>query len=98
MFTPEQMDHYNREGYVVYPDFISGDGLASLKTEIDRISEGNTKAEPRRATAWKWSLVRTRTARWYGVSTSPALFTSPFAAFPNRPPCWTASSSCTDRT
>ena len=43
MFTPEQMDHYNREGYVVYPDFISGDGLASLKTKIDRISEGNTK-------------------------------------------------------
>ena len=43
MFTPAQIDHYNREGYVVYPDFISGDGLASLKTEIDRISEGNTK-------------------------------------------------------
>ena len=43
MFTLAQIDHYNREGYVVYPDFIFGDGLASLKTEIDRISEGNTK-------------------------------------------------------
>ena len=43
MFTPAQFDHYNREGYVVYPNFISGDDLTSLKTEIDRISEGNTK-------------------------------------------------------
>lgn len=44
MFTPAQIDHYNREGYVVYPDFISGDDLATLKSEIDRVSEGNTKA------------------------------------------------------
>ncbi len=43
MFTAEQIDHYNREGYVVYPNFISGDDLDSLKAEIDRISEGNTK-------------------------------------------------------
>ena len=44
MFTPDQIDHYNSEGYVVYPDFVSGDALASLKAKIDRISEGNTKA------------------------------------------------------
>ena len=44
MFTPDQIDHYNCEGYVVYPDFISGEDLAALKSEIDRVSEGNTKA------------------------------------------------------
>lgn len=44
MFTPAQIEHYNREGYVVYPGFISRDDLASLKAEIDRVSEGNTKA------------------------------------------------------
>ncbi len=43
MFTPAQIDHYNREGYVVYPDFISGDDLSRLKAEIDRVSAGNTK-------------------------------------------------------
>ena len=45
MFTAEQIDHYNREGYVVYPNFISGDDLDSLKAEIDRISEGNSRAD-----------------------------------------------------
>lgn len=43
MFTPDQIDHYNREGYVVYPDFISVDDLSRLQAEIDRVSEGNTK-------------------------------------------------------
>ncbi len=45
MFTPEQIDHYNREGYVVYPDFVSGADLDALKAEIDRISAGNTRAD-----------------------------------------------------
>ena len=31
MFTPDQFDHYNREGYVVYPDFISGEDLAGTE-------------------------------------------------------------------
>jgi len=44
MFTSEQIDHYRREGYVVYPGFVLKEGLTNLKTEIERISEGQTLA------------------------------------------------------
>lgn len=42
MFTREQIEHYKREGYVVYPDFLSAEKLKSLHAEIDRISSGST--------------------------------------------------------
>ena len=44
MFTAEQVAHYHREGYVLYPDFLSGEELAALHEEIARISSGHTKA------------------------------------------------------
>ena len=30
MLKPTQVDHYNDEGYVVVPDFLSGDQVAAF--------------------------------------------------------------------
>ncbi len=45
MLNPTQVDHYNDEGYVVVPDFLSGDQVAAFLTEMDVVSAGNTLAE-----------------------------------------------------
>lgn len=44
MFTPAQIEEYRRDGYTVYPDFLSKDNVAGLLTEIENICEGNTFA------------------------------------------------------
>lgn len=45
MLNPTQVEHYNNEGYVVVPDFLSGDQVAAFLTEMDVVSAGNTLAE-----------------------------------------------------
>lgn len=44
MLTAEQIAHYQREGYVVCPDFLSSETLTVFYAEIARISSGNTLA------------------------------------------------------
>jgi ectoine hydroxylase-related dioxygenase (phytanoyl-CoA dioxygenase family) len=44
MFTPEQIAHYHREGYVVYPAFLSRDDLALFHAEMERLTAGQTLA------------------------------------------------------
>lgn len=44
MFTEEQVRQYRREGYVLYPDFLSAAEVAGYLAEIERIGEGNTLA------------------------------------------------------
>ena len=44
MFSPEQLAHYHREGYVVYPQFLSREEVAALLADIEAVSAGNTLA------------------------------------------------------
>ena len=45
MFTADQVAHYNREGYVIYRDFLSQEELATFHGKMDQISSGNTLAD-----------------------------------------------------
>ena len=45
MLSPTQVEQYNTEGYVVVPDFLSTDQVASFLAEMDAVSAGNTLAE-----------------------------------------------------
>lgn len=45
MFTFDQVEHYKREGYVIYPDFLSIETLTALHEEIEKISSGSTLAD-----------------------------------------------------
>jgi phytanoyl-CoA hydroxylase len=44
MFTEEQVRQYRREGYVLFPGFLSAAEVATFLTEIERIAAGNTLA------------------------------------------------------
>ena len=44
MFTPTQLEHYRREGYVVYPAFLAAAEAAALRAELEAIAAGNTLA------------------------------------------------------
>ena len=45
ILTPTQADHYNTEGYVVVPDFLSSDQVAVFLAEMDSVSAGSTLAD-----------------------------------------------------
>jgi hypothetical protein len=44
MLSLQQVEHYHREGYVVYPGFLSGVELTAFHTEIEAITAGHTLA------------------------------------------------------
>ncbi len=44
MLTQDQIGHYHRDGYTVYPNFLSPEKVAELLAEIEEISRGNTLA------------------------------------------------------
>ncbi|MBI4551726.1 MAG: phytanoyl-CoA dioxygenase family protein [Candidatus Latescibacteria bacterium] len=44
MLSPQHVEHYHREGYVVYPGFLSRDELATFHAEMERVAAGSTLA------------------------------------------------------
>ncbi len=44
MLTPQQLEHYRREGYVVYPAFLSPDEVSALRVGMGAITAGSTLA------------------------------------------------------
>lgn len=44
MFSPQQLEHYRREGYVVCPEFLSKAEVAELCADMNAIAAGNTLA------------------------------------------------------
>ena len=42
MLTPAQAAHYHTEGYLVAPDFLSAEQIATFLREMDSVSAGNT--------------------------------------------------------
>jgi phytanoyl-CoA hydroxylase len=44
MLNSEQVEHYQREGYLVVQDFLSAEELASFRTEMNAVSAGQTLA------------------------------------------------------
>ncbi|MBI2505990.1 MAG: phytanoyl-CoA dioxygenase family protein [Candidatus Latescibacteria bacterium] len=44
MFTAPQLEHYHREGYALYPGFLSPAEIAALRADLDTIAAGNTLA------------------------------------------------------
>ncbi len=45
MLTSAQVDHYHTEGYIVVPNFLSTEQVATFLAEMDSISAGNTLAD-----------------------------------------------------
>ena len=45
MLSTEQVDHYNTEGYIVVPDFLSTEQVTAFIDGMDTASAGNTLAE-----------------------------------------------------
>jgi ectoine hydroxylase-related dioxygenase (phytanoyl-CoA dioxygenase family) len=45
MFTPQQIEQYRREGYVVYPNLLSRGQVDGFHSEIESISAENTLAQ-----------------------------------------------------
>ena len=44
MLSPQQVEHYHREGYSVYPGFLSGGEVAAFHAEMEAITADNTLA------------------------------------------------------
>lgn len=44
MFTTPQLEEYRREGYVLYPEFLSPTEVAALRADLETIAAGNTLA------------------------------------------------------
>lgn len=44
MFTAAQLEHYHREGYVVFPALLTAAEVAALRAELEQIAAGNTLA------------------------------------------------------
>ena len=44
MLTQEQVEQFERDGYTVYPNFLSADEVADLLREADEVTAGNTRA------------------------------------------------------
>ncbi len=44
MFTAPQLEHYRREGYVLYPGFLSQAESAALRADLEAVAAGNSLA------------------------------------------------------
>ena len=45
MLAEAQVDQYRRDGYTVYPEFLSQDEVAGFLAEVEAVSKGNTKVD-----------------------------------------------------
>ena len=45
MLNPDQIDQYQRDGYAVYPEFLSPDQVSAVLNDVDRITRHSTKAD-----------------------------------------------------